>query len=763
MASSKIVALTIRRSLLGIIFASLLPGSVEGQNCDCSSGVCCSQWAGYCGKVVLAGLSPPGSGEDPNCGCASGLCCSQFGYCGTGEEYCGAGCQEGPCTTASSPPSTNNVSVAAIVTEEFFNGIINQAAASCAGKSFYSRAAFLDAISSYPSFGKVGTANDSKREIAAFFAHVTHETGHFCYIEELDGPSENYCDATNTQYPCVAGKGYHGRGPIQLSWNFNYGPAGNSIGFDGLNSPETVATDEVVSFKTALWFWMINEVQSIITSGQGFGPTIRKINIQECDGGMPVTVSARVQYYTNYCSQLALTIRRSLLGIILAGLLPGSVEGQNCDCSSGVCCSQWAGYCGKVVLAGQSPPGTGEDPNCGCASGLCCSQYGYCGTGEEYCGTGCQEGPCTTASSPPSTNNVSVAAIVTEEFFNGIINQADASCAGKRFYSRASFLQAINSYSPFGTVGTSDNSKREIAAFFAHVTDLTGGFCHIETINGRDCCDKNYTQYPCAVGKKYCGRGPIQLSWNYNYGPAGSSIGFDGLNAPETVATNNVVSFKSALWFWMNNVHSIMTSGQGFGATIRALNDGIECNGGSPATVNARVQYYTNYCSQLAEKGRSVSRFGRMAGRPSLFSEDGQGDGDHGFSGPTTSGTEFAFGVGTIEAPFSVAAGGVGGSCTPLDSSATPLRNFGGRCSDKPSSGSLFPKFPRSALFPIPEAPSSAVLEEASTQAISGEAGTGPCSGVHWKNLFKSVQAQNSDAALEYVLPLFEDGKLVLS
>ena len=63
------------------------------------------------------------------------------------------------------------------MTEGFFNGIISQAAGSCAGKNFYSRNAFLDAVNSYPQFGQDGSADDSKREIAAFFAHVTHETG----------------------------------------------------------------------------------------------------------------------------------------------------------------------------------------------------------------------------------------------------------------------------------------------------------------------------------------------------------------------------------------------------------------------------------------------------------------------------------------------------------------------------------------------------------------------------------------------------------
>ncbi|KAF8701357.1 hypothetical protein HU200_033687 [Digitaria exilis] len=29
-----------------------------------------------------------------------------------------------------------------------------------------------------------------------------------------------------------------------------------------------------------------------------------------------------------------------------------------------------------------------------CANNLCCSQYGYCGLGGDYCGSGCQSGPC---------------------------------------------------------------------------------------------------------------------------------------------------------------------------------------------------------------------------------------------------------------------------------------------------------------------------------------------------------------------------------
>ncbi|EYU40975.1 hypothetical protein ABFS82_07G098400 [Erythranthe guttata] len=236
-----------------------------------------------------------------NCGCASNLCCSQFGYCGTGNDYCGTGCRSGPCFGSSG--GNNGVRVSDIVTDAFFNGIINQSPSGCPGRTFYTRSAFLQAAGSYPNFGTAGSADDSRREIAAFFAHVTHETGHMCSRVETGGQSRNYCDSSNTQYPCAPNKGYYGRGPLQLSWNYNYGPAGQSIGFDGLNNPEIVARDPVISFKTALWFWM-RTCHGPITTGQGFGATIRAINGNlECNGANSGTVTARVNYYRDYCGQ----------------------------------------------------------------------------------------------------------------------------------------------------------------------------------------------------------------------------------------------------------------------------------------------------------------------------------------------------------------------------------------------------------------------------------------------------------------------------
>jgi len=64
-----------------------------------------------------------------------------------------------------------------IVTTQFFDSIINQADGDCPGKSFYSRDAFLKAHKSYRRFGSLHNEDDSKREVAAAFAHFTHETG----------------------------------------------------------------------------------------------------------------------------------------------------------------------------------------------------------------------------------------------------------------------------------------------------------------------------------------------------------------------------------------------------------------------------------------------------------------------------------------------------------------------------------------------------------------------------------------------------------
>ncbi|KFK35676.1 hypothetical protein AALP_AA4G022700 [Arabis alpina] len=213
--------------------------------------------------VLILTVSKPVTSQ--NCGCAPDFCCSEYGYCGQTDDYCGNGCRGGPCRVGGNGGGGGGdaVSLEGTVTPGFFNSILSQARDNCVGKGFYSHNAFIAAANSYPSFG----SSISKREIAAFFAHVTHETEFMCYIEEIDGPAKagDYCDKENTNFPCAQGKAY-----------YNYGPCGRDLNENLLAFPEKVAQDPVLAFKAAFWFWTTNVRGKF---NQGFGATIILVEV----------------------------------------------------------------------------------------------------------------------------------------------------------------------------------------------------------------------------------------------------------------------------------------------------------------------------------------------------------------------------------------------------------------------------------------------------------------------------------------------------
>jgi predicted chitinase len=175
-------------------------------------------------------------------------------------------------------------------------------------KPFYTYAGLTTAMGGYAAFATTGDATVQKREMAAFLANVSHESGGLQYVEELDRSAwGNYCDSAQP-YGCPAGRtAYHGRGPLQISWNTNYNAAGVALDVDLLNDPDKVKTDAAVSWGTALWFWMSQSgagampAHTAITGGRGFGETIRSINGSiECNGGSTARVQARVDAYKSF-------------------------------------------------------------------------------------------------------------------------------------------------------------------------------------------------------------------------------------------------------------------------------------------------------------------------------------------------------------------------------------------------------------------------------------------------------------------------------
>ncbi|MEV4510359.1 glycoside hydrolase family 19 protein [Dactylosporangium sp. NPDC049525] len=177
--------------------------------------------------------------------------------------------------------------------------------------SFYTYAGLTDAMKKYPSFATTGSDTVKRQEAAAFLANVSHETGGLVYINEINTANyPHYCD-TSQSYGCPAGQAaYYGRGPIQLSWNFNYKAAGDALGVNLLNNPNLVATNSSISWQTGLWYWMTGTggagttSHNAMVSSQGFGVTIRAINSIECNGANPAQVQSRVNSYNQFTGLL---------------------------------------------------------------------------------------------------------------------------------------------------------------------------------------------------------------------------------------------------------------------------------------------------------------------------------------------------------------------------------------------------------------------------------------------------------------------------
>jgi predicted chitinase len=252
----------------------------------------------YMGKIYVAKQDNPGYAPsmnpffwelDPACNVGGG----------TGGAG-GAGGSGGAGGTGGNPNTPGGFEM--VMTEALFTQMFPARAA------FYTYQGLVDASRAFPMFAGTGDMTVRKQEAAAFLANVAHETGNLVKIEEDNRAV--YCQIT-FNCACEPGKNYYGRGPLQLTWNYNYCLAGLQLGLNLRADPDLVARDAKVAYQTALWFWMTQmgagtmTPHTAITGGLGFGETIRALNgANECAGKNPGQVQSRVSAYTRFVGLL---------------------------------------------------------------------------------------------------------------------------------------------------------------------------------------------------------------------------------------------------------------------------------------------------------------------------------------------------------------------------------------------------------------------------------------------------------------------------
>ncbi|MCP4440534.1 MAG: T9SS type A sorting domain-containing protein [Aureispira sp.] len=180
------------------------------------------------------------------------------------------------------------------------------------------------------------------------------------------------------------------------------------------------------------------------------------------------------------------------------------------------------------------------------------------------------------------------------------------------------------------------NNKRELGAFLANISkETTGGwqlpvgsgssgdyaswglyYVHelgYNSTTGIGAYSQAHADYPPNPSVGYYGRGPIQLSWNYNYGQFSKFLFNDAtvlLNNPDSIQQDGILAFKSAIWFWMMpqcpkpSAHQVMHDlwkakvgdyssskmyTKGFAHTNNIINGGLECRGSSSAAFTQKV------------------------------------------------------------------------------------------------------------------------------------------------------------------------------
>eukprot|EP00918_Siedleckia_nematoides_P090929 GHVU01199824.1.p1 GENE.GHVU01199824.1~~GHVU01199824.1.p1 ORF type:complete len:764 (-),score=101.03 GHVU01199824.1:1060-3351(-) len=503
------------------------------------------------------------------------------------------------CSVVMAPeaPISGKTGVERLMDESVFNAMFPfRHNSGCNGLTYFTWANFVAASQFFPKFASTGTdaasVDRDRRELAAFLGQTSQETTGgwstatcsphhwgYCFKKEVNGEQgSGYCaqgdpcQANNYGYSCVCvpGKQYFGRGPIQLSWNYNYAQFSSWKFGDAnrlLRNPDELITDPVLGWQSALWFWTTAQGQKPSCSDAltgvwqptaqeaaagrtpGFGSTTNIIN-----GGLECGTGAaspnnkmlnRVDFYKRY---------RHILRVSAEAV---ANEVVTCNCM--------AHYTQGLTR----PPGCSGHPSTGPTTSTSTSTTS---TTPSMCND-----PTEQEAAIPSKTGVE--RLVSETVFNAMFKFRDQT-----YYTYRNFVSAANKFASFCNSGTDATAtlrdKRELAAFFAQTgamtanepsqqthqcaavqngysvkdeNDLSTGTSAPSYCEPNNPCEADKLDCTCVDGKSYRGRGPAMLRTNPLYAKF-SNYKYSNtqtlLNNPDAISQDGELGFESAIWHW---------------------------------------------------------------------------------------------------------------------------------------------------------------------------------------------------------------------
>jgi putative chitinase len=140
-----------------------------------------------------------------------------------------------------------------------------------------------------------------------------------------------------------------------------------------------------------------------------------------------------------------------------------------------------------------------------------------------------------------------------------------------------------------------DTPKRQ-AAFLAQLAHESGELRYMEEIASGAAYEgrKDLGNTQPGDGKRFKGRGPIQLTGRANYRRAGKALGLDLEDHPETVATP-AVGCRVAGWFWKTRGLNELADRGEFREITRRVNGGFR-------GLESRQEYYRRALEVLLPK-----------------------------------------------------------------------------------------------------------------------------------------------------------------